>query len=181
MGLTSDQTAREGWGAGAAPRLPRCGETAASPAQGDPEGRRSGRAEGRSQGRGGATSASGPPPPRLRGGASYCSPGVSGTLRIASYSSRGSGCTCAVEIISSCNRPAISSVVELGLLQSRVVGSEDAHGLWVLMFSEEKGNKNNRCSKGILQVCKTLLSQIQILFAGSSPSQHSKACDYYLC
>ena len=94
---------------------------------------------------------------------------------------RGSGCTCAVEIISSCNRPAISSVVELGLLQSRVVGSEDAHGLWVLMFSEEKGNKNNRCSKGILQVCKTLLSQIQILFAGSSPSQHSKACDYYLC
>lgn len=48
-GFTSDQTAREGRGAGAAPRLPRCAETAASPAQGDPEGRRSGRAEGRSQ------------------------------------------------------------------------------------------------------------------------------------
>lgn len=60
----------------------------------------------------------------------------------------------------SSNRPAVSNVVELGLLQSRVVGSGDAQGLWVVVFSEEKGNKSNRCSKGILhQVYKTLLSQ----------------------
>lgn len=78
-------------GAGAAPRVPRCGAAAASAAQRDPEGRREGHEEGRGRDGEGAElggevgrrsglrrcAESGPPCPRMRGGASYRLPGLS--------------------------------------------------------------------------------------------------------
>lgn len=109
---------------GAAPRLPRSGATAASPAQRDPEGRCAGRGEGRGRGQGGATAASGPPSPAPRGGVSYyCLLGRSPLLNVTSYFSAFAVRKSTAEIISSSHLPAICSVVLLELLQSRVAGS----------------------------------------------------------